>query len=106
MTSGNVVALFDVALEMLVESGLTRKTARRILQPLLESTVRSLAAKDPSQALTGTFSRDDVETVKRHLAALRKHKLTDALELYCQLGKRSLKLTKKGSRITRILDGC
>jgi hypothetical protein len=44
--------------------------------------------------------------VKRHLAALRKHKLTDALELYCQLGKRSLKLTKKGSRITRILDGC
>jgi predicted short-subunit dehydrogenase-like oxidoreductase (DUF2520 family) len=106
MTSGNVVALFDVALEMLVESGLTRKTARRILQPLLESTVRSLATKDPSQALTGTFSRGDVETVKRHLASLRKHKLTDALELYCQLGKRSLKLTKKGSRITRILDGC
>ncbi len=106
MTSGNVVALFDVALEMLVESGLTRKTARRILQPLLESTVRSLATKDPAQALTGTFSRGDVETVKRHLAALRKHKLSGALELYCQLGKRSLKLTKKGSRITRILDGC
>jgi predicted short-subunit dehydrogenase-like oxidoreductase (DUF2520 family) len=106
MTSGNVTALFDVALEMLVECGLTRKTARRILQPLLVSTVHNLEAKDPAQALTGTFSRGDVETVKRHLASLREHKLAEALELYCRLGKRSLKMTKKQTRITEILDGC
>ena len=106
MTSGNVVALFDVALEMLVQSGLTRKTARRILQPLLSSTVSNLETKDPAQALTGTFARGDVETVKRHLAALKDHKLTDALELYCTLGKRSLKVAKKRTRITRLLDGC
>jgi predicted short-subunit dehydrogenase-like oxidoreductase (DUF2520 family) len=103
MTSGNVVALFDVALEMLVQSGLTRKLARQILQPLLASTVRSLETKDPAQALTGTFSRGDVETVKRHLAALKDHKLTDALEAYRLLGKRSLKLTKDHPHITRIL---
>jgi predicted short-subunit dehydrogenase-like oxidoreductase (DUF2520 family) len=103
MTSGNVVALFDVALEMLVQSGLTRQTARRILLPLLASTVRSLEEKDPQQALTGTFSRGDVETVKRHLAALKNHKLTDALEAYRLLGKRSLKLTKDHPQITRIL---
>lgn len=106
MTSGNVVALFDVALEMLVQSGLRRKTARRILQPLLSSTVSNLETKDPAQALTGTFARGDVETVKRHLAALKDHKLTDALELYCTLGKRSLKIAKKRTRITRLLDGC
>ena len=106
MTSGHVTALFDVALEMLVECGLTRKTARRILQPLLNSTVHNLEAKDPSRALTGTFSRGDVETVKQHLAALKKHRLADALELYCSLGKRSLKISKKGKRISRILDGC
>jgi predicted short-subunit dehydrogenase-like oxidoreductase (DUF2520 family) len=103
MTSGNVVALFDVALEMLVQSGLTRNLARQILQPLLASTVRSLETKDPAQALTGTFSRGDVETVKRHLAALKDHKLTDALEAYRLLGKRSLKLTKDHPHITRIL---
>lgn len=106
MTSGNVTALFDVALEMLVECGLTRKTARRILQPLLASTVHNLETKDPADALTGTFSRGDVETVKRHLAALQDHKLRDALQLYCLLGRRSLKLTKKSAEITRILDGC
>lgn len=106
MTSGHVTALFDVALEMLVECGLTRQTARRILQPLLASTVHNLETKDPAQALTGTFSRGDVETVKRHLAALKDHELADALELYCRLGKRSVKLSRKGTRITRILDGC
>lgn len=105
MTSGSVTALFDVALEMLVSSGLTRKTARRILQPLLTSTVQNLETKDPAQALTGTFSRGDVETVKRHLAALNQSGLSDALELYRLLGKRSLKLTKKHPRITRILNG-
>jgi predicted short-subunit dehydrogenase-like oxidoreductase (DUF2520 family) len=106
MTSGHVTALFDVALEMLVECGLTRQTARRILQPLLASTVHNLETKDPAHALTGTFSRGDIETVKRHLAALKQHKLADALELYCRLGKRSLKITKKQTGITRILDEC
>lgn len=106
MTSGNVTALFDVALEMLVECGLTRQTARRVLQPLLLSTAHNLETKDPSAALTGTFSRGDVETVKRHLAALKQHDLADALELYCLLGKRSLKIAKKRSGITRILDRC
>jgi predicted short-subunit dehydrogenase-like oxidoreductase (DUF2520 family) len=103
MTSGNVTALFDVALEMLVACGLTRKTARRILQPLLVSTVHNLETKDPSAALTGTFSRGDVETVKRHLAALKQHKLAEALQLYALLGKRSLKLTKNHPQITEIL---
>jgi predicted short-subunit dehydrogenase-like oxidoreductase (DUF2520 family) len=106
MTSGNVTALFDVALEMLVACGLARKTAREVLQPLLISTAHNLETKDPSAALTGTFSRGDVETVKRHLAALKDHNLREALELYCRLGKRSLKLSKKRTGITRILDRC
>ena len=103
MVSGNVTALFDVALEMLVECGLTRKTARSVLLPLIASTVHNLETKDPAQALTGTFSRGDVETVKRHLAALKNKDLADALELYRLLGGRSLKLTKKHPQITRLL---
>jgi predicted short-subunit dehydrogenase-like oxidoreductase (DUF2520 family) len=102
MSSGNVVALFDVALQMMAECGIKRTTARNILLPLIASTVRSLGTKDPAQALTGTFSRGDLETVKRHLAALKHNQ--DALELYRLLGKRSLKLTKGHPQITRILD--
>lgn len=103
MVSGNVIALFDVALEMLAECGLKRQTAHNILLPLIASTVRNLETKDPAQALTGTFSRGDLETVKRHLAALKGANLKDALELYRALGKRSLKLTKEHPQITQIL---
>jgi len=102
MVSGNVTALFDVALEMLSECGITRTTARNILLPLIASTVRNLETKDPAQALTGTFSRGDLETVKRHLAALKRN--PDALELYRLLGKRSLKLSKGHPQITETLD--
>ena len=77
MSAGNVVALFDVALEMLVQCGLTRPAAQRILLPLIASTVRNLETKDPVDALTGTFSRGDVETVKRHLKALSKTRLAE-----------------------------
>ena len=103
MVSGNVVALFDVALEMLAECGLDRTTARAILLPLIASTVRSLETKTPEESLTGTFSRGDVETVKRHVAALKNKKLSDALDLYRLLGQRSLKLTKEHPQITEIL---
>jgi predicted short-subunit dehydrogenase-like oxidoreductase (DUF2520 family) len=103
MASGNVVALFDVAREMLVHCGLSRKQARDILTPLIASTVRSLETKDPADALTGTFSRGDVETVKRHIAALKKSDLADALDLYRLLGQRSLDIIGKHPQITEIL---
>lgn len=103
MAAGNVVALFDVALEMLMQCGLSRKTARSILTPLIASTVRNLETKDPAQALTGTFARGDVEIVKRHLAALKSNDLAQALELYRLLGQRSLKLTKNHPQITELL---
>ena len=88
MVSGNVTALFDVALEMLVQCGLSRKTARSVLLPLIASTVHNLETKDPAEALTGTFSRGDMETVKRHLGA-QKRNLAEALELYRSARKRS-----------------
>ncbi|HSL55031.1 MAG TPA: Rossmann-like and DUF2520 domain-containing protein [Pyrinomonadaceae bacterium] len=103
MVSGNVVALFDVALEMLAECGLDRTTARAILSPLIASTVRNLETKTPEESLTGTFSRGDVETVKRHVAALKNKELAEALALYRLLGQRSLKLTKEHPQITQIL---
>ena len=103
MSAGNVVALFDVGLEMLVHCGLTRPAAQRILLPLIASTVRNLESKEPVDALTGTFARGDIETVKLHLTSLKGRKLADALELYRLLGKRSLKLSKKNSQITQIL---
>ena len=90
MASGNVTALFDVALELLGQCGLNPKQAQEALMPLLASAVRNLENLNPSQALTGTFARGDVETVKRHLQVLKSNKF--ALEIYRLLGLRSLDL--------------
>lgn len=98
MVSGNVVALFDVALEMLGECGLDRKTARAVLLPLIASTVRSLETKTPEESLTGTFSRGDLETVKRHLAVMRN---PEVRSLYRILGKRSLEMAGLNKDLAR-----
>lgn len=91
MASGNVTALFDVAIEMLGQCGLNPNQAQEALLPLLASAVRNLENLNPSRALTGTFARGDLETVKRHLSALQKNK--SALEIYKLLGRRSLDLS-------------
>lgn len=90
MVSGNVTTLFDVALEMLRQCGLNRTQARRALLPLLGSAVDNLNKMDPVAALTGTFARGDVKTVKRHLAALNGNE--PILEIYRVLGQWALEM--------------
>lgn len=95
MASGHIVALFDVATELLARCGLSRPRARRVLLPLLRSTLDNLTARDPARALTGTFARADVATVRRHLAALSRQRLPDTTNIYTLLGERSLQLAKE-----------
>lgn len=98
MASGHVVALFDLATAMLVQCGLDTGKARRVLRPLLESTVNNLLTSDPASALTGTFARGDLATVQKHLSALGSHNLSVALDVYRALGVQALDLTKKAKR--------
>ncbi|HVQ39146.1 MAG TPA: Rossmann-like and DUF2520 domain-containing protein [Pyrinomonadaceae bacterium] len=93
--AGHLTALVDVAIEMLASSGLSPSEAQRVLMPLVESAVSNLKVSTPAQALTGTFARGDVATVKRHLAALSRGKTTETLEIYKLLGVRSLQLAGK-----------
>ncbi|HWN09295.1 MAG TPA: Rossmann-like and DUF2520 domain-containing protein [Pyrinomonadaceae bacterium] len=98
LASPDLVALFDLAVELMVSSGVKWADARRMLLPLVESTVKNLNARPPASAITGTFARGDVGTVERHLKVLSdgKHKLPpDALAIYKLLGLRSLQLAKK-----------
>ena len=94
MTSGNVTALFDVALQMLESCGLSRSKAQKVLLPLLESAVANLISASPSEALTGTYARGDLATLELHLAAMSKKEMQEALKLYQILGEHSLKLAR------------
>ena len=98
MTAGHTVALFNSALGLLVRCGLTERLAREALVSLLRTTAENLSARPPADALTGTFARADVETVRRHLASLRRLQGTDALDaliVYALLGERSLSLAER-----------
>jgi predicted short-subunit dehydrogenase-like oxidoreductase (DUF2520 family) len=92
MAAGHVTALFDLATELLAACGLKKSLARETLLPLLVSAVSNLQVSAPEKALTGTFARGDVATVRRHLAALSGKKHAEALAVYKLLGLRSLQL--------------
>ncbi|MBA2524914.1 MAG: DUF2520 domain-containing protein [Pyrinomonadaceae bacterium] len=104
MASGHVLALYDLATEMLVQCGLERGNAHQALQPLLQSTVSNLSRSDPARALTGTFARGDLATVRRHLQVLSRDGLLEALEVYKLLGARSLRLAARNGLEPKLVE--
>lgn len=104
MASGHMTALFDLATEMLTHCGLTARRARRVLIPLLRSTLENLYTSDPAHALTGTFARADTSTVRRHLEAINSSEMRDALAAYTLLGLRSLQLAKRAGASSDALE--
>ena len=104
LASGHMVALFDIASEMLIECGLSQRRARAILIPLLRSTVANLSTRSPARALTGTFARGEAATASRHLAAMSSHHLDDARAAYLLLGKRSLRLAEESGMNLKALS--
>lgn len=98
ISSGHVVALFDLAIEMLVKCGLSKRTAQKILAPLLISTAATLVSNTPAKALTGPFARGDIGTTRKHLRAMKANHLNEATVLYSALGLRAVGLAMTTKR--------
>ncbi len=100
---GHLVALIDAAIEMLTKCGLDADEAQKILLPLIRSTVGNLETQTTAQSLTGTFARADISTFEKHLIALRDYAAPEILEIYLQLGMRSIPLAaKQGADAARL----
>ena len=93
--SGHLVALFETAIKMLSSVGLKSEEAKRILLPLVESTVDNLKTQANAESLTGPFARADIKTLESHIEVLKGNTLPDYLSLYLQLGKESIKLARQ-----------
>ncbi len=91
---GHLVALIDVALEMLGKCGLNQSQSKEILLPLISSTVENLKTQTTAEALTGTFARADSVIFDKHLATLKENVSAEAVETYLQLGGRSVHLAE------------
>ena len=93
--SGHLVALIDIAVETLSRCGVEPLEAKRVLMPLIESTVENLKDQNFAKALTGTFARADFAAFERHLDAQRNTVSNGMLRIYLELGDRSLDLAKE-----------
>lgn len=92
---GHLVALIDTSVEALERCGLSADDARKVLMPLISSTVENLKTQAPPEALTGTFARADVETFEAHLSAIAESDLEGFFDVYLLLGLRSLNIAEE-----------
>lgn len=98
--SNFVVTLAGVAQRLFVSAGLTDDTARKALAALMAGALENVRAAGPQGALTGPVARGDVETIRRHLEALRG---ADA-ELYRTLSRAALPLAQLDPERRRAIE--
>jgi predicted short-subunit dehydrogenase-like oxidoreductase (DUF2520 family) len=67
-----MVSHLEAAEQMSRRVGLTPKTSRAVMKPILENVVAAFLNGGAQHAFSGPFLRGDVKTVERHLQALRK----------------------------------
>jgi predicted short-subunit dehydrogenase-like oxidoreductase (DUF2520 family) len=98
MAAGHLTALFDAATTLLARCGVREKIARRALLTLSASALENLArAPDNARALTGPFARRDLDTVRKHLAALGALEEGETFNLYVTLGRRAIRMSAHGA---------
>jgi predicted short-subunit dehydrogenase-like oxidoreductase (DUF2520 family) len=89
---GHLVALIDIAIEMLSKCGIEKGSGQEILLPLISSTITNLQTHSPERALTGSFARLDADAIGRHLSAIDRTMSHEVKDAYLLLGERSLML--------------
>jgi predicted short-subunit dehydrogenase-like oxidoreductase (DUF2520 family) len=93
--SGHLVAVVDIAVEMLTNCGVEAGDAKKILMPLVQSTVENLGKMTISRALTGSYARGDAAAVERHLSAIQGAVSDEATNIYLALAERSLEIAER-----------
>lgn len=92
--SNYMVAIADLSFILMQLSGLSAKDAARALHPLMRGTVENIDSLGVPHALTGPISRGDVETVQRHLDALRPLP-REIRRLYTDLGLYTVRIAQR-----------
>jgi predicted short-subunit dehydrogenase-like oxidoreductase (DUF2520 family) len=94
IASNYLVALLDVATELLVGAGISPDDSLAALLPLVQGTAANLRERGLPHALTGPIRRGDTGTVARHLEVLDTLP-GDAGALYRTLAQRTLTIARK-----------
>ena len=75
LACGLLAGLAGISAEMWSRFGIERSDAIAMMAPMITSTAAQVAEKGMPGALTGPYTRGDVETIRRHLEATKLHSL-------------------------------
>ncbi|MGA9979949.1 MAG: Rossmann-like and DUF2520 domain-containing protein [Candidatus Sulfotelmatobacter sp.] len=100
-----LTALLATTEHVAAAAGVSRREAKRRMLPILQQTLANYAAFDAAGSFSGPIVRGDVETIRRHLRALRK--LPEAGEVYAELAKAAVRYLpgKRKQLVRRVLNG-
>jgi len=99
LASNYLVALQHAALKLTDAAGISRQDAMRMLVPLVKGTAANFDELGLPACLTGPISRGDVETVRRHLAAIGQ-RVPDLLPLYRVMGRETVEVARARGSLT------
>lgn len=89
--SNQVIALLNQGVQLMRQCGFEEEKALEALWPLIEGNIQNVAHKGLTMALTGPVERGDLETIKKHLAALNDRDK----KLYSLLSLKTLEIAQK-----------
>ena len=94
------VGIEDMAVELLQKCGIKKRDALKLIQPLVVATEKNIFEKGTLDALTGPIERGDVDTIKKHLALLKKQKRSFD-NIYKELSEYLLTMVKKRGKLQK-----
>ena len=93
ISSNFPIVLGAVASSILTDAGVPERSAHQAVHSLMDAAISNIAEGHPESALTGPVMRGDVETVNRHLQALRHN--PEARALYRRLSFAALEIASR-----------
>jgi len=98
--SNFAILLMDKGRRVHEKAGVGREASLAMLGRLVKAAVENTRRHGPEAALTGPFSRGDVETVTSHVRWLTEN-MPELLEVYVTLGRKTVELSLRAGRITQ-----
>lgn len=90
IASNLVVGLIGLSEQLLMECGFDKASAHNALSPIIKGNVEHILKDGCETALTGPIERNDIETVKKHLAVLEGNRAT----IYKSVSRQVLDIAK------------
>ncbi|MEK6577208.1 MAG: DUF2520 domain-containing protein [Nitrospirota bacterium] len=109
--SNYLITIFSTGIELFRLAGIPRSKALPGLLSLVKGTIKNIENVGIPMALTGPIQRGDISIIEGHINEIGKS-APDLLNLYCQLGKETVKIAlekggiseKEGERLISLFN--